>query len=141
MRARTFTNEVTPSHLALTSSTRLASCMPSPAMPRNRRLVISSREASQQARFTELVAAILEAATQVSAKEGATRFTAARVAERADVSVSSIYQYFPNVAATLFRLQADEWKRKSAAASPQSRGRRRRTETTRMPRRICSARI
>lgn len=71
---------------------------------------ISSRKQPQQARSAELVAAILEAATQVLAQEGATRFTTARVAEKAGVSVGSVYQYFPNKAAILFRLQADEWR-------------------------------
>ncbi|OEH95546.1 TetR family transcriptional regulator [Salmonella enterica] len=71
---------------------------------------ISSRKQPQQARSTELVAAILEAAIQVLAKEGATRFTTARVAEKARVSVGSVYQYFPNKAAILFRLQSDEWQ-------------------------------
>lgn len=70
---------------------------------------ISSRKQPQQARSSELVAAILEAAVQVLKKEGARRFTTARVAERAGVSVGSIYQYFPNKAAILFRLQSDEW--------------------------------
>jgi AcrR family transcriptional regulator len=51
---------------------------------------------------------------QVLAKEGAQRFTTARVAERAGVSVGSLYQYFPNKAAILFRLQSDEWQRTSA---------------------------
>jgi AcrR family transcriptional regulator len=73
--------------------------------------VIASRKLPQQARSTELVAAVLEAAMQVLAKEGATRFTTARVAEKAGVSVGSLYQYFPNKAAILFQLQADEWKR------------------------------
>ncbi|MHC1479867.1 TetR family transcriptional regulator [Frateuria aurantia] len=54
--------------------------------------------------------AILEAAAQVLAREGAARFTTARVAERAGVSVGSIYQYFPNKVAILFRLQSDEWR-------------------------------
>jgi AcrR family transcriptional regulator len=77
----------------------------------NRRIPqVSSRKQPQQARSTELVAAVLEAATQVLAKEGAQRFTTARVAERAGVSVGSVYQYFPNKAAILFRLQSDEWR-------------------------------
>ena len=67
----------------------------------------------KQARSNELVAAILEAAVQVLAEEGAQRFTTARVAERAGVSVGSLYQYFPNKAAILFRLQSDEWRQTS----------------------------
>lgn len=59
------------------------------------------------------MATIPEAATQVPAKEGAARFTTARVAEKAGVSVGSVYQYFPNKASILFQLQADEWKRTS----------------------------
>jgi AcrR family transcriptional regulator len=71
---------------------------------------ISSRKQPQQARSADLVATILEAAVQVLAKEGAQRFTTARVAEKAGVSIGSLYQYFPNKAAILFRLQSDEWR-------------------------------
>jgi AcrR family transcriptional regulator len=74
---------------------------------------ISSRKEPKQARSAELVAAILDAAAQVLAKDGAQRFTTARVAEKAGVSVGSLYQYFPNKAAILFRLQSDEWRRTS----------------------------
>jgi AcrR family transcriptional regulator len=74
---------------------------------------ISSRKRPKQTRSTELVAAILEAAARVLATEGAQRFTTARVAEKAGVSVGSLYQYFPNKAAILFRLQSDEWRRTS----------------------------
>jgi AcrR family transcriptional regulator len=74
---------------------------------------ISSRKQPKQARSAALVATILDAAVQVLAKEGAQRFTAARVAERAGVSVGSLYQYFPNKAAILFRLQSDEWRQTS----------------------------
>ena len=79
-------------------------------MTDRRRAQISSRKQPKQARSTELVATILEAAVQVLAKEGAQRFTTARVAEKAGVSVGSLYQYFPNKAAILFRLQSDEWR-------------------------------
>jgi AcrR family transcriptional regulator len=72
---------------------------------------VSSRKQPKQARANDLVAAVLDAAVQVLRSEGATRFTTARVAERAGVSVGSLYQYFPNKAAILFRLQSDEWRR------------------------------
>ncbi|MEJ0038079.1 MAG: TetR family transcriptional regulator [Gammaproteobacteria bacterium] len=80
-------------------------------MPRRRKPTISPRKQPQQARSAELVAITLQAAVQVLAKEGAQRFTMARVAEKAGVSVGSLYQYFPNKAAILFRLQSDEWRR------------------------------
>jgi AcrR family transcriptional regulator len=79
-------------------------------VPYRRRAQISSRKQPKQARSAGLVAAVLEAAVQVLAKEGAQRFTTARVAEKAGVSVGSLYQYFPNKAAILFRLQSDEWQ-------------------------------
>jgi AcrR family transcriptional regulator len=79
-------------------------------MTQRRNPRISSRKQPKQARSTDLVAAILEAALQVLAKEGAPRFTTVRVAEKAGVSVGSLYQYFPNKAAILFRLQSDEWR-------------------------------
>ncbi|WP_413728108.1 TetR family transcriptional regulator [Sodalis sp. RH19] len=79
-------------------------------MTHRRNPQISSRKIPQQARSAELVAAILEAATQVLKEEGAPRFTTARVAERAGVSIGSVYQYFPNKASILFRLQSDEWR-------------------------------
>jgi AcrR family transcriptional regulator len=82
-------------------------------MTDRRQAQISSRKRPKQTRSTELVAAILEAAAQVLEAEGAQRFTTARVAERAGVSVGSLYQYFPNKAAILFRLQSDEWRRTS----------------------------
>ncbi|MCP5420014.1 MAG: TetR family transcriptional regulator [Gammaproteobacteria bacterium] len=79
-------------------------------MTNRRHPQISSRKQPQQARSTELVAAILQAAVKVLAQEGAARVATARVAEKAGVSVGSVYQYFPNKAAILFRLQTDEWK-------------------------------
>jgi AcrR family transcriptional regulator len=75
---------------------------------------ISSRKQPRQARSALLVADILEAAARVLARDGARRFTTARVAERAGVSVGSLYQYFPNKEAILFRLQTDEWRMTSS---------------------------
>lgn len=75
---------------------------------------ISSRKQPKQARSNDLMAAVLDAAVQVLRTEGAARFTTARVAERAGVGVGSLYQYFPNKASILFRLQSDEWRRTSA---------------------------
>jgi len=71
---------------------------------------ISSRKEPRQARSAQLVSDILEAAVRVLTQDGARNFTTARVAERAGVSVGSLYQYFPNKEAILFRLQTDEWK-------------------------------
>jgi len=79
--------------------------MPDRSTPR-----ISSRKQPKQARSTQLVSDILTAAAQVLARDGAHRFTTARVAEKAGVSVGSLYQYFPNKEAILFRLQFEEWQ-------------------------------
>jgi AcrR family transcriptional regulator len=70
---------------------------------------LSTRKRPKQARSQQLVADILTAAAQVLARDGAQRFTTARVAEKAGVSIGSLYQYFPNKAAILFRLQQEEW--------------------------------
>jgi AcrR family transcriptional regulator len=74
---------------------------------------VSSRKQPRQQRSAALVSAVLDAAVQVLTREGTARFTTARVAERAGVSVGSLYQYFPNKAAILFRLQSDEWRQTS----------------------------
>jgi AcrR family transcriptional regulator len=72
---------------------------------------ISARKVPRQARSARLVADTLEAAVRILRRDGAQRFTAARVAEAAGISVGSLYQYFPNKEAILFRLQTDEWQR------------------------------
>jgi AcrR family transcriptional regulator len=72
--------------------------------------VISARKQPKQARSTRLVTDILQAAARVLVRDGARRFTTARVAETAGISVGSLYQYFPNKEAILFRLQTQEWR-------------------------------
>jgi|SRR5579859_1063215 len=78
-------------------------------MPRASNPVISPRKKPRQLRSTQLVDDILEAAVRVLLRDGGARFTTVTVAREAGVSVGSLYQYFPNKAALLFRLQADEW--------------------------------
>jgi AcrR family transcriptional regulator len=55
----------------------------------------------------------MEAATRVLMREGARRFTTARVADEAGISIGSLYQYFPNKESILFKLQTDEWTQTS----------------------------
>jgi AcrR family transcriptional regulator len=78
-------------------------------VPRKPAVVIVPRKQPQQDRSTRLVDAILQAAVRVLERDGAAGFTTVRVAERAGVSVGSLYQYFPNKQSILFRLQQDEW--------------------------------
>jgi len=61
----------------------------------------SLRKSPIQARSLATVQVILEATIQVLLTQGLTYLTSARVAERAGVSVGSIYQYYPNKQALL----------------------------------------
>ncbi len=73
------------------------------------RPAIAPRKRPRQKRSSDLVGAILEAAIRVLSRDGVHAFTTIRVAREAGVSVGSLYQYFPNKQALLFRLQTDEW--------------------------------
>lgn len=66
--------------------------------------VVRMRKKPTQARAAATVGAIIEAAAQILQKEGEDALTTARVAERAGVSIGSIYQYFPNRDAILLAL-------------------------------------
>jgi hypothetical protein len=58
-------------------------------LARRKKPVISARKNPRQTRSTQLVAAILEGAIRVLVRDGAYRFTTARVAEAAGVSVGA----------------------------------------------------
>jgi AcrR family transcriptional regulator len=62
-------------------------------------MLVSPRKLPRQARAKATVDAIVEATAQVLLAEGYEGFTTARAAERAGVSIGSLYQYFPNKAA------------------------------------------
>jgi AcrR family transcriptional regulator len=63
--------------------------------------LLEQRKSPVQARSTASVEAILEATVQVLVAIGKERLTTTRVAERAGVSVGTLYQYFPNKTALL----------------------------------------
>lgn len=63
---------------------------------------LDARKQPQQTRSQATVDAIFEATIQVLLAEGLQRLTTIRVAERAGVSVGTLYQYFPQKQALLF---------------------------------------
>jgi len=65
---------------------------------------LTPRKRPRQARATVTLDAIFEATIQVLLAEGLHRLTTTRVAERAGVSVGTMYQYFPHKQALLYAL-------------------------------------
>jgi AcrR family transcriptional regulator len=63
---------------------------------------LTARKTPRQARSTATLDAILEATIQVLLATGPGRLTTTRVAERAGVSVGTMYQYFPHKQALLY---------------------------------------
>ena len=66
--------------------------------------LLKPRKTAQQARSAVTIEAILTATVQVLLAGGVGRLTTTRVAERAGVSVGTLYQYFPNKQALLFAI-------------------------------------
>ncbi len=73
-------------------------------MAARRRAPPSPRKRPEQDRSRATVEAIVDAAARILVKGGYEAFTTNRVAERAGVSVGSLYQYFPNKEALLSEL-------------------------------------
>jgi AcrR family transcriptional regulator len=71
-------------------------------MPTEALVAFEPRKTPVQARSAVTVEAISEAAIQVLLSQGAGRLTTTRVADRAGVSVGTLYQYFPNKRSLLF---------------------------------------
>ncbi len=76
------------------------------------------RRAPVQARSRLTVDAVLEAAAQVFERHGYAAGTTNRIAERAGVSIGSLYQYFPNKDAVLVALVEQHLDDATAAAAP-----------------------
>lgn len=74
-------------------------------------VALEPRKTPVQARATVTVEAISEATIQVLLSEGAERLTTTRVADRAGVSVGTLYQYFPNKQSLLFAVLENHLKK------------------------------
>lgn len=73
-----------------------ASASPFASRTGAQRARIRQRKEPQQARAQHTVEAVLAATLQVLLREGYSKLTTTRVAERAGVSVGTLYQYFPD---------------------------------------------
>jgi AcrR family transcriptional regulator len=75
-----------------------------PIAPQDR---FSKRKAPRQRRSSSTVDSIKQATHELIQKEGFTDLGTGRIAERAGVSIGSLYQYFPNYEAILLSLYED----------------------------------
>ncbi len=71
-------------------------------MPQPSAAALKPRKQPRQTRSKVTVDAIFEATIQVLLSDGPRRLTTTRVAERAGVSVGTLYQYYPNKQALLY---------------------------------------
>jgi AcrR family transcriptional regulator len=100
-------------------------------MAKHRQPLGAKRRIPRQARAGTTVAAILEASAQILEAGGLAAFTTNAVAERAGVSVGTLYQYFGDKTAILLQLARQEFDRALAdvgqalqgAADPSVEGR------------------
>jgi AcrR family transcriptional regulator len=76
---------------------------------------LKPRKSPIQARSGATVEAVHEAAIQVLLADGLAKFTTTRVADRAGVSVGTLYQYFPNKQALLFAILSRHFEEIAAA--------------------------
>jgi AcrR family transcriptional regulator len=84
-------------------------------MPANTLTAFEPRKTPVQARSTVTVEAISEATIQVLLSHGAERLTTTRVADRAGVSVGTLYQYFPNKQSLLYAVFEDHLAKVASA--------------------------
>ena len=77
-------------------------------MAKPRQTVETKRRIPRQSRAAETVTAILEGAAQILEAGGLAAFTTNAVAERAGVSIGTLYQYFTNKDAVLLALARQE---------------------------------
>ena len=91
-------------------------------MAKAKQPIVNKRRIPHQARAAETVAAILEGAAQVLEAGGLAAFTTNAVAERAGVSIGTLYQYFADKNALLRALAEREMSATLAAVGKALRG-------------------
>lgn len=89
------------------------------AAPTRREPRLDPRKSAKQERAQLTVEAILEAASQVFERHGYAHATTNRIAERAGISIGSLYQYYPNKDAILVALARRHLSDGMAVLGPQ----------------------
>jgi AcrR family transcriptional regulator len=84
-------------------------------MPAATLTAFEPRKTPVQARAEVTVEAICEATIQVLLSQGAGRLTTTRVADRAGVSVGTLYQYYPNKRSLLYAVMEEHLDRVATA--------------------------
>ena len=84
-------------------------------MPATRQALGPKRRIPRQARAAETVSLVLEAAAQILEAQGLAGFTTNAVAERAGVSIGTLYQYFADKNAVLLALARQQTEATVAA--------------------------
>src|SRR5262245_2757752 len=85
------------------------------ARPRRRaKAALAARKAPRQPRAQATVEAILAATADLLEKSGYARLTTNHVAQRAGISIGSLYQYFPSKEALCHALAERHYRRHAA---------------------------
>jgi len=84
--------------------TGAARLLPTGAAEQTKTTPTPPRKEPRQERARQTMEAILEATTELVARDGWAKTTTNHIARRAGVSIGSVYQYFPNKTAILVRL-------------------------------------
>lgn len=66
--------------------------------------MVQQRKAPKQARSRQRVAKLLDSAEKLLISDGYNAFTTNKVAERAEISIASLYQYFPNKESLIYAI-------------------------------------
>lgn len=98
-------------------------------MPRRRKI---RRRSPKQARAHATIDAILEATAQILERDGERAFNTNRIAERAGVSIGTLYQYFPDKQSILREIARRETEAVREATDALPRGARERPSLQRL---------